>query len=199
MHPLILRLLNISVHIDGNAVRASEHDLPANSSAHNAAQSVDNVSPPQENTMDYEYDKYDNGFTMDLDSPGASSSSTSAALPAESAPSIESRLPSENVGPSLLDDEEQGYQEPSANDEEGSTSESDEDSGNEPLIDIRRPTEGPSQGYKFTEHAAVALDPHVRRSLELYCLVQEENISRKAYEQLIQMFNKWIAENDFGE
>ncbi len=39
----------------------------------------------------------------------------------------------------------------------------------------------------------------IRKSLDLYNIVQEENITRTSYEIIVNFFNNWILSDDFGK
>ncbi|KAG2215024.1 hypothetical protein INT45_000035 [Circinella minor] len=48
----------------------------------------------------------------------------------------------------------------------------------------------------YTEYAPVPLDNHEKKSFQIYCWIQENNISRGAYEELVKLLNKWIKDDD---
>ena len=50
-----------------------------------------------------------------------------------------------------------------------------------------------------TIHPAIPLQNHVHMSYELYSWVQQQNVSRGAYDALLLLLNKWIINNSFGK
>ncbi|KAI8136976.1 hypothetical protein BJV82DRAFT_702468 [Fennellomyces sp. T-0311] len=56
----------------------------------------------------------------------------------------------------------------------------------------RRVVDDSPLGYTFKEYPHIGRDARMRKSCELYCLVQEQNITRDTYHALIKMFNGWI-------
>ncbi|KAI7855204.1 hypothetical protein BDC45DRAFT_568545 [Circinella umbellata] len=50
----------------------------------------------------------------------------------------------------------------------------------------------------YTEYALVPWDNHEHKSFQIYCWIQENNISRGAYEELVKLLNKWIKDDDIS-
>ncbi|KAG2211489.1 hypothetical protein INT45_002783 [Circinella minor] len=58
------------------------------------------------------------------------------------------------------------------------------------------PTLCTNEPIMYTEYAPVPLDNHEYKSFQIYCWIQENNISRGAYEELVKLLNKWIKDDD---
>ncbi|KAI8144003.1 hypothetical protein BJV82DRAFT_683498 [Fennellomyces sp. T-0311] len=52
--------------------------------------------------------------------------------------------------------------------------------------------------YTFKEYPYIGQDARTRKSCELYCLVQEQNITRATYHRLIRMFNGWMEDDELS-
>ena len=50
--------------------------------------------------------------------------------------------------------------------------------------------------FDFTEYPTVANNARLTKSCELFCLVQEQNLTRETHSKLIKLFNKWMNDEE---
>ncbi|KAI8136489.1 hypothetical protein BJV82DRAFT_679190 [Fennellomyces sp. T-0311] len=52
--------------------------------------------------------------------------------------------------------------------------------------------------YEFDEYPHIGQDARTRKSCELYCLVQEQNLTRDTHHALIKMLNNWMKDDELS-
>ena len=73
--------------------------------------------------------------------------------------------------------------------------EDDESDGSDDDLDEENVDSNPLT-FDFHEHPVQEEDARVSKSCELFCLVQEQNLTRETHNKLIKLFNKWMQNDD---
>lgn len=120
--------------------------------------------PAENDPMDCEEEEYDTGFVINIDVGSPLQLAANEDGFTEATPSVASAAPVQGTDLSFEADDEMPlyFQQSEASDKEY-ISDSDEDA----VPHIENDMQSRTEGFKFKQHAAVNLDPHVQKSFEL--------------------------------